>query len=548
MIDLCHRIILAWGWERRLIAFLSGATGALAMAPVDFLPALVVCFVPAIWLLDGSAAGISAAGTGRLSWRSLWSAAAIGWWWGFGYLVAGLWWIGSAFFVDADEFLWALPLGIFGLQAGLAIFAGLGFALARLLWSPGPMRIVSFAFAVGLGDWLRGHVFTGFPWNPFGQALGDFLLSAQAASIVGVDGLSLLALLIFASPALMTDAPARGLRWRVLVAPVLALGLIGGFGAVRLGLNGGLSPQLDPGHLVPDVRLRIVQPNVAITDRRTGLSGQAVLDLYLALSERPGVASPTHLIWPESPFPFLLAQQPQALKQIASHLGGRSALVTGAIRADPASQTGAPMRYYNAIQVVLPDASISASYDKVHLVPFGEYLPGPFRAMLTAVGLRQFVQLPGGFESGVIRTPLIVPGLPPILPLLCYEAVFSSEINADRSVQEMILNPTNDAWFGRSTGPYQHFAEARLRSIEQGLPLIRVANTGISAAVDPFGRLLASLPIGVADVIDTPLPKAIAPTVFVRFGMLITYGSFLILAVASVFGTISGSIVKSSRV
>ena len=548
MISLSHRVILAWSWERRLIAILSGACGALAMPPLDLMPALFITFTAAVWLIDGSGSGRS-----RVSLAALLNAASIGWWWGFGYFLAGLWWLGAAFLVEADEFLWAMPLGVIGLPAGLALFPALGFAIARLLWSEGAGRLLAFAFGLGVAEWLRGHIFTGFPWNQFGQALGDYLLTGQAASLIGVEGLTLLALLIFATPALVATHPSGRLKWKSLILAALGLAALTAFGAARLATEGGLTPQFDALHVVDGVKLRVVQPNISMFDKRRGLDGQSLLDFYLGLSDKsasPSASSildATHVIWPESPFPFLLAQQPQALKQIGIKLQGKVHLITGAIRNDAASDE-ARQRYFNAIQVVSPDGSITQSYDKVHLVPFGEYLPAPFMWVLTKLGLRQFVHVPGGFQAGTIRAPMSIPGLPPLLPLICYEAIFPTEIRSGPSGARFLLNVTNDAWFGQTFGPYQHFAQSRLRTIEQGLPLVRAANTGISAVIDPFGRIIRQLPLNVAEVIDAPLPKSIAATVYAGHGSLIIFTMLVILGGgAFVFAISGGRAVRRSK-
>ena len=239
--SLSHRILLAWGWERQLIALFGGAVGALAMPPLDIMPALLVAFPIAIWLIDGS----STDGR-RFSAAALFSAASAGWLWGFGYLVAGLWWLGTAFLVDAEQFLWALPLGVLGLPAGLALFFALGFAFARLLWSEGPLRIFAFAASLSASEWLRGHIFTGFPWNSFGQAFGDYLIPAQAASIFGLDGLSLVALLVFSTPALIADEPFGRRRFRGVLLGAAVIALLFGFGPSGLPSMGVSIPSSMP--------------------------------------------------------------------------------------------------------------------------------------------------------------------------------------------------------------------------------------------------------------------------------------------------------------
>lgn len=512
-ISLPQRIILAEGWTRRAIAFGAGATGALALAPVNFAPAMFVTLTVAAWLIDGSAVGDA-----RFSMRSLLSAAGAGWWLGFGYFVAGLWWLGAAMLVEADQFAWALPLAVLGLPAGLAFFPAFGFAVARLLWSSGSTRI--FALAVGLGgaEWLRSHLLTGFPWNNFGMALAGAGPLAQTASVVGLYGLDILAILIFAAPATLADRPAGNRAFATGAARIAAFLLVGmlGFGVLRLA--GGETEYVD------GVKLRLMQPNLQQDAKFRPENGAAILRQYLALSDRAtspghtGVADVTHLIWPESAFPYILTREPQALSTIARALQGK-VLITGAARTD-ADAPGKRGKIFNAVEVLQGDRLL-AFYDKRHLVPFGEYLP--LESVLRPLGVNHLV--PGIWDVGETPRLLKAPGLPPMSPLICYEAIFpgevvSAEVFGEDGAQrpQVLLNVTNDGWFGRTPGPYQHFAQARLRAIEEGLPLIRVANTGVSGIVDPYGRVLDSLPLGEEGVIDGRLPKPIEPTVFARIG------------------------------
>ena len=238
--------MLTSGWRRLLVSIAAGAVGALAMPPFGALPALVVSLSIAVWLIDGAA-------TGRRGNRgAVLACAVIGWAWGFGYLTAGLWWLGSAFLVEADEFLWALPLGVIGLPAVLALFYAAGFALARVLWSQGPARIAALAVGISASEWLRGHLFTGFPWNTLGMALGQNLWLMQSASVIGLYGLTLLAVLIAAAPAtLATGTTARG-RYAPALAASAGLAAMALFGIVRLPPTATAT--------VEGVRLRLVQP------------------------------------------------------------------------------------------------------------------------------------------------------------------------------------------------------------------------------------------------------------------------------------------------
>ncbi len=538
-VPLSHRVVLATGWARRGLALLGGACGALAMAPVGFVPAMAVSLTVAVWLIDGSERSTtSRSGARRHLGPTLRSAFSAGWWWGFGYFTAGLYWLGAAFLVDPDKTAWLMPLGVVGLPAVLGIYSGLGFALARALWSAGPARLPALGFALLVTELLRGALFTGFPWNEIGMALGTNLVLAQGASVIGLHGLTALAVPVLAAPATLADRDAAGRR---SLAPTVlaALALIGlaGFGAWRLA--GG------PVGDVPGVRLRIMQPDVFGDGEFTYENRDALLAKYLALSDRAtsadrtGLADVTHLIWPESPFPFILSRDPDALDAIGRILPKDTVLVTGAARVE-GSQGSAqdPPRYFNAIQVVAHDpasgaASVGDTYDKVHLVPFGEYTP--FIGLMERLGISQFVPIPGGFTPGPRHRLLHVPGLPPVVPAVCYEAIFSGGLvpPGDEGLERgAILNVSDDGWFGRTAGPWQHLAQARLRAVEQGLPLIRAANTGVSAIIDPYGRTLEELPLGEAGVLDGFLPKSITPTVFSEMNQVIpTIAACLLLTV-----------------
>lgn len=509
--SLAHRVMLADGWARRATALLAGAAGALALPPMDFAPAMAVPLSVAVWLIDGSAAG----GGGRFSWASISAAAGAGWWLGFGYFLAGLWWLGAAMLVEADKFAWALPLAVFGMPAALAVFTGAGFALSRLLWSPGAGRVFALAAGLSASEWLRGRLFTGFPWNDFGMALAGVPVLAQTASITGLYGLDLIAIAIFAAPAAIIDRPAGGRAYKAPAAVFAGVALLSmlAFGSMRLA--GGATEYVD------GVKLRLMQPNLAQDAKFKPENGPDILRRYLSLSDRAtapgrtGVADVTHLIWPESAFPFVLSREPQALATIARGLHGKI-LITGAARMEEnrsaPSGTGRHTKIFNAVEV-LHNEKILGFYDKIHLVPFGEYLP--LEGLLKPLGVSHLA--PGVWDRGAGPRRLSAPGLPPMSPLVCYEAIFSGDVaapdeNGDRP--QFLLNVTNDGWFGATSGPYQHFAQARLRAIEEGLPLVRVANTGISAIVDPYGRVLDKLPLGVEGVLDGRLPKPAPPTVF----------------------------------
>jgi apolipoprotein N-acyltransferase len=513
-------IILAWGWKRAGIAFAAGILSALAMAPFNAWPVLFLTFPVVVWLIDGAAAG---------KWRGVPAAAWSGFCFGFGYFVPGLYWTGYAFFVDAPTFAWLSPFAVLGLPAYLALYPALGFALARLLWTRDASRILALAIALTASEWLRGHMLTGFPWNAYGYALSEPLALAQIASVVGLWGLTFLTVAIFASPAVLIEGKSRRKSWVAPAAALATLLALGIFGVVRLSQV--------PTQMVSHVKLRIMQPNLQQDVKFNYSAKQAVMQKYLALSDRAtgpqstGVRDASILIWPESAFPFFLMREADAMAQIAELLPKGTVLITGAVRVPDDARPGVPVtRAYNSIYVIDHDGSVLSVYDKTHLVPFGEYLP--YQNWMERMGLSQLTKVQGGYIAGTRRRLLDIPNAARALPLICYEAIFPGRLADGNDRAGWIINVTNDGWFGISTGPYQHLQQARLRAIEEGLPIVRAANTGISAVIDPVGRIVAQLGLGIEGVLDANLPSAIAPTLYAR---LANIPAAIMLAIALIF-------------
>jgi apolipoprotein N-acyltransferase len=495
------------GWRRLAAAFAAGGLAALAQAPFHAVPVLWLSLPALVLLLDGTVAARRTAGA-RIA-----GAAVVGWWFGFGYFLAGLWWIGAAFLVEADIFAWALPIAVAGLPAGLALFFALGTAVAALLWRPGAARIVALAVGLSVSEWLRGHVLTGFPWNGLGTAVaaGDVLM--QPAALVGAYGLVPIAVVVFAAPAAFLG-PGAGRRDAFILAgaaAALALGLAG-YGFARLARAGDAA--------VPGVALRLVQPAIGQVEKWKPENRWWIFDRLIGLTRSPPPApgDATIVVWPESSTPFLLNTSPLALEEIAKALPPGGVLLAGAGRGvvDPSSPER--LDVYNSVMVIGADGTVRDAYDKVHLVPFGEYLP--FQSLLESLGVEQLARMPGGFSAGAARRALAVPGAPPAAPLVCYEVIFPGEALPEGERPGWILNLTNDAWFGRTPGPYQHFHQARLRAVEEGLPIVRAANTGISAVVDAYGRAPARLALGETGVLSARLPAAAAPPPYARLGDL----------------------------
>ncbi|MCC6983986.1 MAG: apolipoprotein N-acyltransferase [Bauldia sp.] len=516
MHSFADAVIVLWGWRRALVAFLAGAASAFAFAPFDLFPILWVTVPVFVWLLDGATGSAARPRLFRLV-----PAAVVGWWFGFGFFLSGLWWVGAAFLVEAEQFAWLMPFGVLALPAGLALFWAFGAALARALWSDGWARLFALAAAMTLAEWLRGTILTGFPWNAFGYALAAQPLTMQLASVIGIWGLTLLAFLIFGAPVLFVGGLVTDRRSRFLALAAIILVVLGGLGFGVLRLRGA------EGAFVDGVQLRLVQPAVDQREKWQPGSAAAIMERYLALSasgETPlgRDGGPTHLIWPESAFPFLLTERPDALAAIAGLLPEGTTLITGAARGERPIGPGARPMLFNSVYVIDDGGEIRDAYDKVHLVPFGEYLP--FEPALSALGLRQVVDALGTYSPGPRRRTIALADAPAFTPLICYEAIFSGSVTEPGNRPGWLVNVTNDAWFTVSgwwfdlPGPYQHLRHAQLRAVEEGLPLARAANTGISAIIDPYGRIVSSLALGEAGVVDGPLPASLPPTLFARFG------------------------------
>ncbi|CAI9412448.1 Apolipoprotein N-acyltransferase [Pleomorphomonas sp. T1.2MG-36] len=523
-----HRLLLLWGWPRRFAALAAGALSALALAPVHAAPILFLTLPALVILIDGAVVA------GPRGVRRLRPAAITGWWFGFGYFLAGLHWVGIAFFAEGRSALVPLmPFAVVGLAAGLALFTALGTFVARLLWSDGPTRIFALAFGLGASEWLRGHVLTGFPWNLFGQAVAFTDVTAQAASVVGVYGLTLAGIAVFAAPALFADD--RGSRpWlrRLTLTLVLALAAADiGWGIYRLS---GAAPVGEAA--IADARIRIVQPNIDQAVKWSPEKRQEALDKLATLSDRRtdpetlGAMSFSEIVWPETALPFFLTEDPQALARIADLLSPGTILLTGAPRVEPIDDLAeGGRRYYNSLFAIDDTGAIRAAYDKVHLVPFGEYMP--FGSLVSRLGVGELFRGIGGFSPGPRRTRISLAGHPSFSVLICYEAIFPGEVLPEGDRPDYFVNITNDGWFGHSVGPYQHLDAARMRSIEEGIPMVRAANTGISAIIDAYGRTVASLPLGEEGVLDGFVPSDRPKSFSQRAGspFLLIFSVFFIL-------------------
>ncbi|MBB3965621.1 apolipoprotein N-acyltransferase [Rhizobium metallidurans] len=495
---IADKVILVWGYKRVMLAVLAGAFGVLALPPIGFFAAMFVSFTLLVWLIDGAASAPGSSLIGRL-----WPSFVTGWLFGFGYFVAGLWWLGQALMIESDEFAWALPLAILGLPAFLAIFYGVATALARVFWSDGVGRIAALAASFGLLEWTRSVILTGFPWNAIGYGMTPVPVMMQSAHIIGIMGITALSVFVFAAPALL--GTKQGARTGIGLA-VLLLAAHLGYGTYVL--YGAPKPVAAPG---TSPVVRFVQPMIDQSDKMDSNGDRAaIFEKHLKLSaEAPkdGGKKPDIIVWPETAIPFILTDNKDALTRIADTLDDNQVLLAGAVRAEDMGP-GNPPRYYNSIYVIDGRGQIIAAADKMHLVPFGEYMP--FESLLSSFGIQNVVEMPGGFSPAASRQLLTLPSGLKLYPLICYEIIFPGEMTGDIASASAILNITNDAWFGSTPGPYQHFLQARVRAVETGLPLIRDANSGISAMISPRGEIIAGLGLNETGFFDATLDSFVS--------------------------------------
>lgn len=509
--------IVAWfaglgRWQRLGLAFLAGALMTAGHPPVG-LPWALFIALPVLVMLTAHAP------TGR-------AGAAVGWGAGFGYFTTGLHWIFHPFMVRAEDAQSLVYVGwvvggiaaVAALSAALSLFWLLAFWAAKRLWPSGMlagMGVLTIAWT--LAEFARGNILTGFPWALPGYVWVD-TPAMQAAAWIGPYGVTALTLWLCALPGVALIARPRWIAGAALVACIA----IWVAGAVRL-------PDI-PQWSDESPTIRLVQPNAPQHLKwKPGYYEafyQRALDATAA-DPNPDLGPPDIVIWPESVINMIPEDQPEVVQQISDAAGDATVLL-GVTHGRRGTER---LHWTNAVLLVLPDGSLGPRYDKHHLVPFGEYLP--LEALLSAFGLSQFAAI-GGFDSGTGPQTIKIDGLPSFSPLICYEAIFPHEVvGADRP--DWLVQPTNDAWFGSYAGPQQHYAQAKFRAVEQGLPLLRAANTGISAVVDAYGREVVSIELHNYSYIDAKLPNAILPTPYSRLKLVLL---LLVIAIIALFSKI----------
>jgi apolipoprotein N-acyltransferase len=511
---MISNIAIANGWQRNLLAFVLGICATLTLAPFFLFPLIIPAYAGLFILVENSG--------------SRKRAFADGWWWGWGFYISGLYWFCIALLTDAEKFAWAIPFALFGLNAVIALYPALACLLFYLFCGQKKSVIpretegslhknndkilrlrlrfaqddkyhcLVFSLIWLLVEYARGHLFSGFPWNLAGYAFGFSDISLQLASVLGAYGLTFFTVLLGSSFALINTK--RSFVFCVWI--VFFVALIWGSWRLNNASEGEASGAV----------LRLVQANILQPHKWDPKLQHKNLEEYIMLTQSAGIERVTHVIWPETATPYALMSGTPLSRHLSEALPKGVTLITGALRTEG---QGDNFQFYNSVMALDNDGKIIGNYDKHALVPFGEFMPLRFL-------IPKSLKLPVGdkdFSTGAGAQTLNWKGLPPVSPLICYEGIFPEFAVDKNNRPEWLLNVTNDAWFGMSSGPYQHFEMARMRAVEQGLPLVRVANTGITAYIDEYGRIKQKLALGVKGVLDVPLRKSqISSTTYTRYG------------------------------
>lgn len=492
---LANQVAGLTGWYRCLAALAMGVVATAGLPPWGLVPLLLPAFTGFVWLIDGSAQARRPAA----------AAALIGWWFGIGYFTSGLYWIFEAMLVDAASHAWLIPIALVALGVGLGLFpalvAWITFVSVTRRWVAGPGRVLFFAGAWTVLEWLRGWILTGLPWHLVGYAWSDIESMLQPAALFGVWGLTLLTVVAASMPAVLADGSHA---YRAVMGAALAVAVAWVGGALRL----AATPEVGS---APGIRLRLVQASIPQYLKWSPELRAQHLETHISLSKRLAAVDESTLsiiIWPETAVPYLLNDDADARLAVSQVVPPNGLLISGTVRTD---RQGA---FRNSLVAIDEFANVTGLYDKAHLVPFGEYVP-----LRGIVPLEKLTPGIGDFKPGRGRATLHLPGVLPFSPLICYEVIFPARVVARDDRPLWLLNLTNDAWFGTGAGPRQHLEIARLRAIEEGLPLVRAANTGISAVIDPHGRIVARLELGVSGILDADLPSALEGiTPYGKFG------------------------------
>ncbi|MCP4393831.1 MAG: apolipoprotein N-acyltransferase [Alphaproteobacteria bacterium] len=527
---------------RNMTLAILGAFISIAFAPTHGVFIVFVSFSMLIWILDGA--------------KTKKRAFADGWWFGIGMFGVGLLWISNALNISGFGWLTLIAPLAFGMILG--IFTGFT-TLTASIAPKGYQRILLFASMWTLFEWLRSWLFTGFPWNLVGSMWMFDDRAIQITSIIGTYGLSLISILLFCLPSLLNikphsmyeelsdaettdinDTEGNTIKSSLVLSAIVLIicAAVYYYGDFRLS-----SAKQE---FVDGVNLRLVQPNIKQEDKWNPEKYVENFNKYIGMTNSEGVKDITHVIWGETAATYPLDKNERIRKIMTNGLNNNAVLITGFpryynINSKPNASASAPSsnkaqaqkqpqtkeqtktqaqpyKAWNSMMAMDANGNILSVYDKAHLVPFGEYIP--FRNIV-GESINKITHGMKDFSKGEGIRTLNIKGLPPAGALICYEVIFPSQVTAKENRPSLLINITNDGWYGKTQGPYEHFAAARLRAVEEGIPVVRVANTGISGVIDAFGRTVSKTKLSEEAVLDEKLPKAIPTTLYGRFGNII---------------------------
>lgn len=490
-----------------MLCLIAGLLSALAFAPLHLVPFLCLSYPCLLLVLMKRPFGTQ--------------SFVYGWYFGFGQFYGGFYWIGHAFITQEDVAGWVGFVAVGFLAGGMAVYSGLVTLLVRYIHRKGAFNqisvILSFVILWNLAEWLRGHLFSGFPWNLSGYVWGFSDIMLQSTAFYGIYGLGVVTIFLSLTPLLPRI-------WQKAVGLCVPLAALFVFGLFRL-------PDDIAYH--DDVRLRIIQPNISQRDKWDSAKKADNFLKYMAMSSAgEGEEKPTHVIWPETAVIYFLDQDEFRRFLISDMLGKDTTLLTGFPRL---IREGGDLSVWNSFIAIGAQGNNEGLYDKFHLVPFGEYIPSFFRKFVGFFGLSNVFQGDIDYSTGPGLKTLHIPGTPPVGVLICYEVIFPGAVTDPADRPDWLLNVTNDAWYGVSSGPFQHFLQSRVRAIEEGLPMVRSAGTGISAIIDPYGRVVEQQSLNISGVVEGRLPeKIVARTSYSRWKDWTFMGLIIIVAASNV--------------
>lgn len=470
--------------QKSITIFVLGILSAFSMQPLGFVAILLLTIPFTIFISETA--------------KSKKQAFLFGILFGSGYFITSLYWITNALFVDIKAWFWVIPFSFIIGPALLSIYTGFAFLFTYMTKVKNVSYVLLLSLFWILSEFMRGHLFTGFPWNLFGYAWDDYPYVMQSLSLFGIYGLTYLTILWASIPAIFILENKYKPLSILLILSFLSVNL---YGMNRIYNNNST--------MLEGTKVRLIQPNIKQTDKWLAEKRWENFNIYLDLANSEDNKDITHIIWPESAITFSLNQYPNALKRIADATPENGLTITGALRVEYGEND--KVMPYNSLIAINNKAQIIETSNKFHLVPFGEYIP--YKDYLPLKPLANMTD----FIKGIGPKTIDIQGFSSFSPLICYEIIFPANVTDKNNSPDWIVNITNDAWYKNSAGPYQHLGISKARAIETGISVVRVAGTGISAVISPYGEIINKIDLNQKAHIDSDIPKKINSTIYATY-------------------------------